>query len=96
MIPGETILSGANPNCYDCGKPVKWDVMRSPAGYYIGTYCNNRACEARGEPHSRESDYFRTREEAEKELEHWEAGEEKAAARSSGHVPGPVTVTRVT
>ena len=51
MIPGETILSGAPSVCSDCGKEVTWAVMRSAAGYYVGTLCD---CG----PYSRETEYL--------------------------------------
>lgn len=62
MLPGETILSGADPQCSECGIKPELDVYMSGAGYYIGTYCN---CG----PYSRESYYFKTHEEAKKALE---------------------------
>ena len=56
MMPGETILSGANPECSDCG-PVRGPlVLSSAAGYYVGYACD---C---GPSYSRETGYFRTRE----------------------------------
>jgi len=58
MIPGETIASGAPKKCNDCGVTPPIKVHQSAAGYYIGSYCN---CG----PYSRESSYFKTREEAE-------------------------------
>ncbi len=61
MLPGESILSGAPDTCSDCKKRLEPKVMRSPAGYYIGTSCD---CG----PYSRESDYFKDREAAEKAL----------------------------
>lgn len=67
MLPGETIRSGASPNC--CGKKLEFQVLQSGAGYYIGTFCD------RCGPYSRESHYYRTREDAEKALQtnlvHW-------------------------
>lgn len=57
MIPGETISSGANRTCQDCGLVMKDEVLHSGGGYYIGTQCD---CG----PYSRESDYFRDYEEA--------------------------------
>jgi hypothetical protein len=62
MFPGETIHSGASNKCPDCGSELKPEVMKSPAGYYIGTWC---CCG----PYSRESHYYRTREEAQRDLE---------------------------
>lgn len=69
MIPGETILTGAPETCSDCHITPKLSVYSSPggAGYYIGTYCE---CG----PYSRESDYFKTRELAEKALAEWKQG----------------------
>lgn len=67
MLPGETIVSGGNPQCEDCGINVKLDVYHSGGGYYIGSFCN---CG----PYSRESDYYSTYEEAEDDFlsESWE------------------------
>jgi hypothetical protein len=62
MFPGETIATGASPTCSDCGISPKLEVLQSPAGYYIGTMCN---CG----PYSRESDYYRTRMDADIALE---------------------------
>lgn len=62
MLPGETVASGAPSTCPDCKKSLKEEVLYSMAGYYIGTFCD---CG----PYSRESGYFRKKEEAEKALE---------------------------
>lgn len=62
MLPGETILSGADDKCPDCGKPMPFEVLRSNAGFYIGTWC---PCSG---PYSRETGYYRTREEAARKL----------------------------
>ena len=59
VMRGETILTGAPdvcPECYISVKPFK--VLRSNAGYYIGTTCN---CGN----YTRESGYYLTREDAE-------------------------------
>jgi hypothetical protein len=48
--------------CFNCGASLEKGVYRSAAGYYVGTWCN------RCGPHSRESQYFTTREEAAFEL----------------------------
>jgi len=61
MIPGETIATGAPPTCLDCCTTLVPEVHKSPAGYYVGTYCQ---CG----PYSRESDYYTTRELAEAAL----------------------------
>lgn len=57
MISGETIRSGAPDTCPDCHMNLVMQVLRSNAGYYIGTQCD---CG----PYSRESGYFPTREAA--------------------------------
>lgn len=62
MFPGETIATGASPTCSDCGVTPKLQVCSSPAGYYIGTYCD---CG----PYSRETAYYRTRDEAQADLD---------------------------
>ena len=61
MMPGETISTGARPQCEDCHNTSEFKVCRSPAGYYIGTYCD---CG----PYSRESDYYKTEKQAEEAL----------------------------
>ena len=60
-LPRETIATGAEPRCEDCGQMPALAVYRSGAGYYIGTWC---ACG----PYTRESGYYRTREQAEQAL----------------------------
>ena len=57
MIGAETIATGAAPTCEDCNHTPELDVWLSPAGYYIGTYCD---CG----PYSRESAYYTTLQEA--------------------------------
>jgi hypothetical protein len=61
-LPGETIGTGAEPRCPDCGVMPRIDVYMSAAGYYVGTWCG---CG----PYSRESGYYRTREAARRALE---------------------------
>jgi hypothetical protein len=62
VLPLETLATGAAPTCSDCGVTPKLAVHQSPAGYYIGTYCD---CG----PYSRESEYYPTRDKAEKALD---------------------------
>lgn len=62
MFPGETIATGAPKTCPDCGVTPKLGVHESMAGYYVGTWCD---CG----PYSRESGYYKIREQAEKALE---------------------------
>jgi hypothetical protein len=61
MFMGETIATGAPDKC--CGQVLKLEVLRSGAGYYVGTFCPECG------PYSRESGYFRTREEAQTALD---------------------------
>ncbi len=61
MMRGENIMSGASPTCTTCKKTPDAEVLRSAAGYYIGTRCE---CG----PYSRESDYFPSEESAKKAL----------------------------
>ncbi len=53
VMPKETILLGGERTCPDCGVTPEIGVYHSPAGYYVGTYCN---CG----PYSRESGYYKT------------------------------------
>jgi len=62
MMQGETISSGASGIC--CGKELKLEVLRSAAGYYIGTFCQQCG------PYSRESGYYSTTAAAEYDLKH--------------------------
>lgn len=62
MLPGETIASGALVVCPECAIHVVTQVLRSPAGFYIGTRCD---CG----PYTRESGYFRTHSSAAHALE---------------------------
>ncbi len=66
MLPGETIGSGAPDVCPDCKVELKLQVLHT-CGYYVGTQCN---CG----PYSRETDYFKTRKEAEDALEWYRVG----------------------
>jgi hypothetical protein len=69
VIPGETILSGAPETCPDCGTFVlPFKVLRSAAGFYIGTTCKEG-------PYSRESGYFESEASAKLALasNEWEA-----------------------
>ena len=61
VLPGETVATGASPIC-DCGEKLEPQVCKSPAGYYVGYWCDEDG------PFSRESGYYRTREEAERAL----------------------------
>ena len=58
MFPGETIRTGASPVCEDCKVELKMQILKSNAGYYVGTACQ---CG----PYSRESGYYASRQELE-------------------------------
>ena len=53
MFQGETVLSGAKG-----ATTADFEVMRSAAGYYIGTRCKD------GTPYTRETGYWQREEEA--------------------------------
>lgn len=55
-LPGET--GHVDQPCVVCGQILPAKILRSPAGFYIGTFC------PRCGPHSRESGYFRDAEAA--------------------------------
>ncbi len=61
-LPGETLARGADNPCPDCGVEVELQVLKSAAGYYIGTECD---CG----PYTRESLYFKSFEEADEALD---------------------------
>jgi hypothetical protein len=60
-LPGECV-EDTQTVCMECGAVLDMQVLRSPAGYYIGFFC------PRCGPYSRESGYYRSREEAETAL----------------------------
>lgn len=67
MLPGETIHSGAAPTCDVCGRTYDWQLMRTPAGWYVGTQC----CAG---PNTRETQYWNDRDDAELALTLWKQG----------------------
>jgi hypothetical protein len=58
-------LTGICTECEEHGDKatMKLSVLRTPAGYYLGFWCDNHG------PYSRETNYVRTREEAEEMLQ---------------------------
>jgi len=60
VMHGETIATGAAGTCPDC-KVVLVPKVYETCAFYVGTWCN---CG----PYSRESGYYKTREEAEAAL----------------------------
>ena len=62
MMIGETVSTGAQTSCYDCGKELELKVCSSMAGYYLGYFCD------RDGPHSRETEYFKNKKDAETAL----------------------------
>jgi hypothetical protein len=57
----QTLPSGAANTCPDCGVTPAVEVLKSAAGYYIGTQCK---CG----PYSRESLYYAIKEVADRAL----------------------------
>lgn len=47
------------PECDECKQKLKHEVLHTPAGYYIGTFCPNCG------PYSRDTCYFQDKETAE-------------------------------
>ena len=62
-LPGECV-NDMRTVCMDCKTPLDIQVLSSAAGYYIGFFC------LRCGPYSRESGYYRSREEALAALAH--------------------------
>jgi len=69
MLPEEHHPDGAP--CDGCGIPLKYEVLESAAGYYIGTGCNNQNCECFG-PNSRETAYYKTEFDANEDLKYYQ------------------------
>ncbi len=67
MFQGETVLSGAQTSCFECGTELEMKVCRSGAGYYVGYWCDTDG------PHTRETGYFKTELEAEAALAMYQA-----------------------
>lgn len=59
-LPGE--IGHGDSDCMDCGTHLPLKVLRSGAGYYIGTFC------PRCGPYSRESGYYPTLVDAQEAL----------------------------
>lgn len=66
MLPEESFENGAF--CSGCGKQLFYEVLKSAAGYYIGTACDNVNCPDYG-PNSRETVYYKTESEANEDLD---------------------------
>ena len=49
--------------CVQCNQVLDGKVLKTPAGWYVGTWCTNCG------PYSRESGYFSSKEEAQEALE---------------------------
>jgi len=77
VLPGE---ADAPDNCEDCGADLPLQVLMSGGGYYIGTFCPNCG------PYSRASDYFRTREAAQAELDLWNNDNVRPSGRTPGYL----------
>ncbi|MFH1982981.1 MAG: hypothetical protein ABIL58_14160 [Pseudomonadota bacterium] len=61
-LPGECV-NDVVTNCCECRAELHIGVHRSAAGYYVGFFCPNCG------PYSRESGYYRSREEAQLDLD---------------------------
>ena len=61
-LPGECV-SDTQTVCMECGTNLTIQVLSSAAGYYIGFFCPECG------PYSRESGYYRSRDEAETALD---------------------------
>ena len=71
-------------HCNDQENYTKLMVLKSPAGYYIGTIYEDPA--GFQEPGSRDSDYFDTRAQAETFLYMLESGDPDALGRLRDHL----------
>ena len=60
-LPGECV-NDTTTTCHECGTELTLDIQKSAAGYYVGFFCMTCG------PYSRESGYYRSYEEAEKDL----------------------------
>ena len=56
-LPGECV-NDTQTVCVECGALLEIQVCKSMAGYYVGFFCPHCG------PYSRESGYYRNREEA--------------------------------
>ena len=72
VLPGETIMAGANNGKFGTNGYSQLKVMSSAAGYYLGTEYTNT--DGFTQPGSRESGYFITKKQAEHALNEWHAG----------------------
>jgi predicted RNA-binding Zn-ribbon protein involved in translation (DUF1610 family) len=61
-LPGECV-NATQTVCYECQAVLDIEVLSSAAGYYIGFLCPNCG------PYSRESGYYRSREDAQRALD---------------------------
>lgn len=61
MLKNETLGKNHNRTCIQCEQKLENEVLMSAAGYYIGTSC---LCG----PYSRESGYYRSYQDAQKDL----------------------------
>jgi len=71
VMPGETIMTGANKGEFGKRGYSELKVMESSAGYYLGT---DYTMDAYPSPGSRETHYFNLISEAESALEDWKQG----------------------
>jgi hypothetical protein len=67
MLPGETTEGELTRSCTECSAELPLGVCKSPAGYFIGYWCNSCG------PAGRETGYFGTDREANDALESYYA-----------------------
>jgi hypothetical protein len=72
MSTDEQVTETHSETCIGCGAELVAEVLHTPAGHYVGTWCNNvESTEIPGMgcgPHSRWSDYYPSHEEADAAL----------------------------
>ena len=61
-LPNETIHLGASKRCSTCKTYAELQIMRSPAGFYLGSMCN---CG----PYSRESHYYNSKDQLQHDID---------------------------
>ncbi len=83
-IEGE--LAGLSGAVCDCGEELPLIKILCAAGYYLGYFCPDCG------PYSRETGYFPTREQAEKQLGIAQEGKKPEQLRDTEFVPGELEI----
>ena len=71
MLPKECMGIKRFHKC-ECGYIMNLSVLKTPAGYYLGFFCENCG------PYSRETEYYKDREEAENDLKNNPSAKERS------------------